>query len=119
MLSGGWGVGLVLSTDVHLYEINSVLGFQASKSRWKMISRAVVLKAHMYCDFCRPLKIQVFYFSDPLIQNLLGVEPWHLFLMCVIQVISPLELLEKVCSRDRNSAAAWRKALPGCSESHL
>ena len=60
MLSGGWGVGLVLSTDVHLYEINSVLGFQASKSRWKMISRAVVLKAHMYCDFCRPLKIQVF-----------------------------------------------------------
>ena len=60
MLSGGWGIGLVLSTDAHLYGINSVLGLQASKSRLKMISRAVVLKAHMYWDFCRPLKIQVF-----------------------------------------------------------
>ena len=60
MLSGGWGIGLVLSTDAHLYGINSVLGLQASKSRLTMISRAVVLKAHMYWDFCRPLKIQVF-----------------------------------------------------------
>ena len=73
MLSGGWGIGLVLSTDTHLYGINSVLGLQASKSRLKMISRAVVLKAHMYWDFCRPLKIQDFYFfSYPLWRR-----QWH------------------------------------------
>ena len=37
MLSAGGGLGLVLSTDTHLYGINSVLGLQASKSRLKMI----------------------------------------------------------------------------------
>lgn len=73
MVSGSWGIGLILSTDAHLYVINSVFGsFGLQRVELNIISRAVVLKA-VYWEPCRPLKIQVFGLSsDSLMQNLLG-----------------------------------------------
>lgn len=84
MFSGGWGIGLVFTTD-HLDGINSVFrSVKLQRIELKRISRAVVLEAAVYWDPCRSVKILVLgLFSDPLhSESFGGGASASLFLSC-------------------------------------
>lgn len=90
MFSGGWGIGLVFTTDARLYGINNVFrSVRLQRIELRIMSRAVVLKAAAYWDPYRSVKILVLgLFSDPT-ESFVGGASASLFLSCYPGVSPP------------------------------